>query len=132
MANGDNKFANKSRVLERMRKIPVAARIEAREELRKQAAFLSEQIRSAAPVDEGQLRDSVEWHDSPRNDRLSVVVTAGVTTDPDLVRKARAVEFGRPDMEAQPFFFPTYRAYRRRIRAAIGRAIKRGIKKAID
>ena len=129
MANGDNRFRNKAKILARLGKVPAVARSEARAETRKQGAFLVEQIRAAAPVDKGDLRDSVDWRDA-RTGRISVEVIAGATSDPDLKYKARAVEFGRPGVEAQPFFLPTYRAYRRKIRAAIGRAIRRGVKKA--
>lgn len=39
-------------------------------------------------------------------------------------------EFGTKDMPANPYFFPTYRSNRSRLRAKITRAVTRGVKKA--
>lgn len=38
-------------------------------------------------------------------------------------------EFGTVDQAAQPFFFPTWRANRSRVRAGVTRAVNRGLKK---
>lgn len=42
---------------------------------------------------------------------------------------ARAVEFGTTKMPAQPFFFPTFRLMRKRMRSAMRRKISKTIKK---
>lgn len=112
----DNRFRGKERALRRMREIPVAVRREARKQLDEAGADLVQRIRPAVPVEEGELRDSVEWHRNPRGDKIGVVVTEGAGQEGDpLNRKARAVEFGRDDMAAQPHFHPTYRANKRRL-----------------
>lgn len=41
--------------------------------------------------------------------------------------KARWLEFGTVKMAARPFFFPPYRALRRRIRGRISRAVKKAV-----
>lgn len=128
----DNRFTGKARIIARMKAIPVAIRIAMREELDKQAAFLVERIRPNVPRDHGDLADSLEWHRAQRSDRLSVIITEGETNDPEKKRKARAVEFGRPDMAAQPHFYPTYRANKKPINAALRRAVKRSVQKAVD
>lgn len=111
-----------------MRQIPEAVRAVAREALDEQAAYLVEQIRPNVPRDQGDLADSLEWHRNPRLDRIGVVVTEGAD-DETRGRKARAVEFGRPDMEAQPHFFPTYRALKRRMQNAIQKRVRATIRR---
>lgn len=133
----DNRFANKQRALDRMKRIPVQVRIDVRGAVDSQGAYLVEQIRPHVPREHGDLAASLEWHRSPRQDKISVLVTEGVTNDPHLRRKARGVEFGHIDarsgveVPAQPHFFPTYRAIKRGIRRAISKAAKAAIGKAI-
>lgn len=132
----DNRFTGKDRLFARMQKIPLAARIAARDELDKQAAKLVEQIRPRVPKDEGDLAASLESHrQSDRATaglaRITVVVTEGAN-DETLGRKARANEFGRGGdnpMEARPHFFPTYRANKRRIQNAVQRKVRAAIRK---
>lgn len=124
----DNRFVRKQKVLSLMARIPADVRRVAREAVDEQAAYLVEQIRPAVPRDQGDLADSLEWRRSPRIDRIGVVITEGAKDDTQ-GRKARAVEFGRPDMEAQPHFFPTYRANKRKMRNAINRRIRAAIRK---
>jgi hypothetical protein len=124
----DNRFIRKQKVLSLMARIPADVRRVAREAVDEQAAYLVEQIRPAVPRDHGDLADSLEWRRSPRMDKIAVVITEGAKDD-TLGRKARAVEFGRPDMQAQPHFFPTYRANKRKMRNAINRRIRTAIRK---
>jgi len=70
---------------------------------------------------------------------LSVTITAGN----DIVRYAHMVEFGtaphtnggkfagtsHPGTAAQPFFYPGYRAHKKRVKAKVTRAINRAAKK---
>jgi HK97 gp10 family phage protein len=125
----DNRFSRKQIVLDRMRKIPAAVRVEARRALDAEAQSLVDDIRPNVPVDDGpgggELRDSLEWHRSPRGDRIAVVVTEGLNQQGDPTnRKARAVEHGRADMEAQPHFYPTYRATKRKRRNRVFRRVR--------
>lgn len=124
----ENRFLQKQRVLGLMARIPAQVRSVAREAVDEQAAYLVEQIRPNVPRDEGELADSLEWHRNARMDKIGVVVTEG-TKDDTQGRKARAVEFGRPDMEAQPHFFPTYRAHKRKMQNAIQRRVRATIRR---
>jgi hypothetical protein len=126
----ENRFDRRAAVIRRLAAIPQAVRAAARDGVNIEAAFMAERIRSRVPRDEGELAASVEWHPNPRLDKIGAVVTEGRGQENDpLNRKARAIEFGRPDAEAQPHFFPTYRAEKRavqnriqkRVRSAIGR-----------
>jgi hypothetical protein len=123
----DNRFVRKQKVLALMARIPGDVRRVAREAVDEQAAFLVERIRPAVPREHGDLADSLEWRRSPRMDKIGVIITEGAKDDTQ-GRKARAVEFGRPDMEAQPHFFPTYRANKRKMRNAINRRIRAAIR----
>jgi hypothetical protein len=102
-------------------------------------------------VDDGDLKRSIQWRrgtagkvryamgSAPASD-LAVVVSAGDTN----VRYAHIVEFGaaphiaggifkgaqHPGAPAQPFFFPAYRALRRRFRNRNRRAMKKAIEKS--
>lgn len=134
MAN--HRFTGRERLARRLRQLPVEARIAARDSLDEQAAYLTEQIRSAVPRDEGDLAASVEWHRSPSRARIRVVITEGLGQEGDPKnRKAHAVEFGRPDssesgfMEPQPHFFPTYRANKRKMQNAIQKRVREAIRR---
>lgn len=129
----DNRFQNRARLLKKLKAIPAAVRAAVRAEMDAQAACLVEQIRPAVPRDHGDLADSLEWRRNLRGDKIGVIITEG-GNDPSARdgkpgSKARAVEFGRPDMAAQPHFFPIYRANKRRIRAAVIKAARNAIRK---
>lgn len=99
-------------------------------------------IKRAVPVDDGALRDSVQVKrgKSAKRQRGQVVEAAGA--DADLTvrvtegdRKAfyaAWVEFGTRNRPAQPHFFPSWRANRkrliRRIRAVQRKAIREAAK----
>lgn len=129
-----NTFDRKAAVLKRLAEIPDAVKEASRAKLEEQAGFLVEQIKPAVPFDEKDrdgihLRDSVEWHPNERKDKIGVVVTEGANDD-TLGRKARAVEFGRGGdnpMEAQPHFFPIYRAWKKKISARVKSAGRKAI-----
>lgn len=82
-----------------------------------------------APVDEGDLRASIQTE--PGRHELAVDVVAGgqLTTRP--VRNgatAPSYDYAREIEAKQPFFFPAYRALRRSIKAALTRAVSRAAK----
>lgn len=126
-----NKFDRRERLLARMASIPDQVKQASERNLHAQAQFLVDQIKAVVPVDEGDLRDSVEWHPNPSDEKIAVVITEGLGQENDpLNRKARALEFGRPDMDAQPHFFPTFRAWKKKINSrvlAAGRKVIREI-----
>jgi len=109
--------------------------------------------RRLVAVDEGDTRDSIAVtppggttppYSQPGGSRtagpLQTIVTAGNTK----VRTAHLLEFGtaphinggwaagtqHPGTAPQPFFFPAYRALRKRMKSRISRAITTSIKKA--
>lgn len=103
-----------------------------------------------APVEEGDLRDSIERHWTGTEDglgaqgkdsasrqamkgefKLSATVTAGGTPE---AGHAGWVEFGTSEgpghvaTPAQPFFFPAWRVIRKRVRNRINRAMREAIR----
>ena len=87
--------------------------------LDKSAEELVTMQRQLAPVDEGDLRESL--HVEPGEHEL----TRKVRTD-DF--KARWQEFGTANSPAQPFFFVSYRLLRKRLQSRIKRAIGKAVR----
>ncbi len=123
----ENRFQGKERAMKRLADMPVGIKEAVRDRLDIEGADLVEFIKPLVPISEdeipGELRDSVEWHRTPRTDRIGVVVTEGYNqpNDPQN-RKARAVEHGRggaKPMQAQPHFFPSYRARKKGIKSRV-------------
>ena len=79
--------------------------------------------RRLVPIDEGDLRDSLIKREGKHD--LAVEVAAGGRN----AFYARFVEFGTVKRAAQPFFFPAYRALRRKLRGRISRAVTKAAKK---
>lgn len=101
-------------------------------------------MRRLVPADTGALRDSIgwTWGDAPKGsmviarskaqtDGLMITIYAG-TRDKSLgdldAYYARFVEFGTQKMAAQPFFFVSWRALRRRAGNRIKRQMRKGIR----
>lgn len=94
------------------------------ETLEKQANALAAMQRRLVPVDTGALRASIGWRrgDSP----LQLRVGAGS----DDVPYAALVEFGTVETPARPYFFPSYRAQKKKIGRAINAAIRKAIRQS--
>lgn len=107
------------------------------------AAEIVARAQIAVPVDDGDLRDSIEVvqateiRETRRRDGsakgVAVYVVAGTGST---AAYARVQEFGRassgdhPGHAAQPFLFPAYWSVRRRVRNRIARAINAAAKEA--
>jgi HK97 gp10 family phage protein len=104
-----------------------------------------------APVEEGDLRDSIAVtppggttppYSQPGGSRTARPMETIVTAGNNKVRTAHLVEFGtaphinggwaagtqHPGTAPQPFFWPAYRALRKRIKSRNSRAINKAIK----
>ncbi|SEG59067.1 phage protein, HK97 gp10 family [Bosea lathyri] len=123
------------RLAARLAKIPLQVRAAAATEALLAAQRLGQLIAAAAPVDEGDLRASVRVEGGARGDRFYVKAGGPTTTKP--VRKgqsatydaANAVEFGTQKMKAREFFYPTYRANKKHIRAGLEHEIRKAVAK---
>lgn len=113
--------------------VPDAIRSRVRAELLRQAETLAGAMRAAAPKRSGHLAASIRIDESGLDNRdvMSVSILAGGELTTREVRQgsgvaydyARATEFGTQKERAEPFFFSTYRAMKRRIRSAIAKAM---------
>jgi HK97 gp10 family phage protein len=101
--------------------------------IKDQADMLADAIRDAAPDRTGALRDSIQVRRA-KND-VDLVVTAGGDATTKEVRAgsgqpydyALATEFGTSKEQAEPFFYPTYRARADDIRQAIEDAVDEAV-----
>jgi HK97 gp10 family phage protein len=122
------------------------------------AQAITDTMRRFAPVDEGALRDSIgwTWGDAPKGSismshkigTLSITIFAGN----EEAFYARWIEFGtaphntakgggnksfqgegrqHPGAPARPFFFPAYRAHKKKVKADIRKAITAAVKEAV-
>lgn len=120
--------------------VTIPAKVEAttRKAMEKSAQELVDMMKRLVPVDSGDLRDSIgwTWGDAPKGSftilkasggaaysGLRIVVYAGNRE----AFYARWQEFGTQKQAAQPFFFPSYRTLRRRIKSRITREMKKAI-----
>lgn len=134
----DNGLASFNR---RMDAIPKAVREAVQPALLKSGDELASAMKSLAERsrDSGELIDSIEVtgpgqstpaYSQPGGSRVvpdnAVMVTVGNTD----VRYPHLVEYGTKNAPAQPFFWPAFRLYRRRIQRRIARAISKAVREA--
>jgi HK97 gp10 family phage protein len=108
-----------------------------RKAMEKGAQELVEMMKRLVPVDSGDLRDSIGWtwgnapqgaaviaQSAPDDKGIRLTVYAGNRQ----AYYARFQEFGTTKMPANPFFFPSWRALRRRIASRITREMRKAVK----
>lgn len=87
----------------------------------------------AAPEDEGNLSHSVRKIPGKSDTQIRILAGGRLTIRPSVSSKpfdyARADEFGTVKMTAKPFFFPTYRLRKNKMRSAMKRKLTASIKK---
>lgn len=114
--------------------MPKRVEIAARKAMEKGAQEMVDMAKRLAPVDQGDLRDSIgwTWGEAPKGsvvlaesepDARGLKITVYATD-----YKSRWLEFGTVKMRAQPYFFPSYRTLRKRIKSRIVREQKKAIK----
>lgn len=125
------------------RTIPAKAIALTRKAMEQSAEEIVQMMKRLVPVDEGALRDSIGWtwgeppkgamviaKGAPIGDGLRITIFAG-TRDKKLgdldAFHARFVEFGTQNMAAQPYFFVSFRALRRRAANRMKRQMRKGI-----
>lgn len=139
------------RLNKKLKKLPAAAEKRIKEAMEIGANEIVALMKSLVPVDSGDLRDSIgwTWGERPKysqaiatvksaDGKLALTIYAGNSK----VRYAHLVEFGtaahvnggmfagtmHPGTKAQPFFFVSWRALRRRTKSRITRAITKSAK----
>lgn len=149
------KIQGLDRLNKKLRRLPDAARAEIAKAMEQSAAEVVALAQSLVPVDGGDLRDSIgwTWGDAPNGSMtLGTVRSKGrgagnmvvtIYAGDDKAWYARFVEFGtsphvnggrfagsnNPGTAAQPFFYPAYRAVRKRVKGRVTRAITKSAKR---
>lgn len=121
-----------------MERVKQAAKEAAMKRLIQGAEDVAAMQRQLVPVDEGDLRDSITVtlpgqstpaHSQPGGSRVAgedeVIVTAGNTD----VRYPHHLEHGTAKMDAQPYFFPAYRALAPKVKRSTASAFSRAARK---
>lgn len=140
MATGLSKFEVEGlrRYRAKLDRMPVDVKRAIKRALEKGGDDLVATMKRYAPVDQGELRNTVEYYfpeerrgePSYRGEQLSIKAEAGlaiVVVAGNASRSkedgfyAKFVEFGTVDQSAAPFFFPAYRLRRASIRSRIVR-----------
>lgn len=152
-----SKITGRDRLLKKMAAIPAEIRKEMAAAIRQGADEIVGLQKRLAPVQSGDLRDSIVASSGKAAPKYSTFKgkSGGGESDPDLsvtisagnakVRYSHLVEFGtaphlnggkfagtqNPGTPARPFFFPAYRALRRKVKGRITRSTKKAIRKAV-
>lgn len=108
----------------------------ARKAMETGAEELVAMMKRLAPIDTGDLQMSISWtwgaapkgsvvlaKSEPDNKGMRITIFAGSKE----AFYARWQEFGTTEMPANPFFFPSWRALRKRIRSRIVRNMKKAV-----
>lgn len=147
------KMQNRERLLRKMERLPTAARQSMRVALDQSAGEIVDMQKRLVPRRSGALQNSIGYtfgNYRPDNSNVRGVSAGAEGADPDLSVTIHAgdatafyaafVEFGtaphpqpnnprigysHPGANAQPFFFPAYRALKRRVKSRITRAAKK-------
>ena len=150
------KIEGADKLKRKMQAFPQLAREQIAKALEQSAEEIVRMAKSLAPVDDGDLQRSIgwTWGDAPKGSitigtvrqegkgagNLAITIYAGNSE----AFYARWVEFGtsphvnggrfagtaNPGIRAQPFFYPAYRAMRKRVRGRTTRAIRKAARTA--
>jgi HK97 gp10 family phage protein len=147
------KLEGRKRLLAKMAALPAEVRSAIKQALAEGADEITDMQKRLAPVKTGDLRNSIVQTWGGARVRYSSLSAAAGAGDPDLtvrlsagngkVRYAHLIEFGtaphinggkfagsqHPGTKAQPFFYPPYRALRKRVKSRITRATTKAAKK---
>lgn len=130
------KIKGRSSLQRKLAALPQVAKDEIRKALAQSAREITDLAESLVPKDSGKLAGSIgwTWGDAPKGSMVLAQGSAGELTvtvyaGDDEAFYARWVEFGQQKMAAQPFFFVSYRALRKRAKSRIKRAQTKAAKK---
>lgn len=140
----------RAKLRKRLLRLPDDVKRRLRAEFAQGADDIVNMMKAVAPVDDGELRESITWRwsgegkiaysqgdSSGQPGDMSIRISAGNTR----VRYPHLVEFGaaphiaggifkgamHPGQPPQPFFFPSYRAQKKRVVKNFRRGIKRAM-----
>lgn len=122
------------RLARKLRALPERAKTEISKAMEESANEIVALAKSLVPVSSGDLRDSIGWTWGAAPEGAMTLATVGarsgniritVYAGSDKAYYARWVEFGTQAAPANPFFYVSYRALRKRAKGRISRAISR-------
>ena len=131
--------AQLDRLKRRLEAIPESVRNAVKPALQKSADELADRMRSLAPVDQGDLRDSIAVtmgpgrtppYSTPGGAKEVLENAVAITVGNSKVRYGHILEHGSTKMAAQPFFWPSYRLLRRKLQNRIKRRISKAVRDA--
>lgn len=135
------------RLRARLAKIPDIAREAAAAAMEEGAQEIVDAMKKAAPVDSGDLRDSIgwTWGEVPAGSFVVDEIRSGKNKGDQYATLrikiyagnreafyARFQEFGTRSQPAQSFFFPTWKAKRAEFRRRIRERVRKRIKEAFN
>lgn len=146
------KIQGLDRLKRKLRQFPDAVKDEIRAAMEASANEIVAMMKSLVPVDSGELRDSIgwTWGDRPKYSQAVASVKSAdgnmvltIYAGNSRVRYPHLVEFGtaphvnggrfagsqHPGTSAQPFFFVSFRALRRRAKGRVNRAVNKAAKR---
>jgi len=112
------------RIAKKLARIRKEAPSEVRGSLQKSGIELAAMQRRLVPVDEGDTKESIRVMQLALP-KIGVLVIAGSAK----AFYARWVEFGTQKTPAQPFFWPAYRALRKKIKKRTRKAVKLSVQR---
>ena len=139
-----------TRLRQRLAKVPDIVREAAASAMEECAAEIVAEMKTLAPVDSGDLRDSIgwTWGDIPAGSFMIDEIRSGKNAGQQYATLrikiyagsreafyARFIEFGtKTGVRAQPFFFAAYKKWggKAKFRARIRAAIRKRIKEAMN
>ena len=135
------------RIVAKLKQIPDVAVDAARLAMEEGAQEIVDAMKKAAPVDSGDLRDSIgwTWGEVPAGSFVVDEIRSGTNKGDQYATLrikiyagnreafyARFQEFGTRSQPAQPFFFSTWKRERAKFRRKIRAAIRKRIKEAFN
>lgn len=124
--------------MKRFAAIPERMKAAARREVEAEALAMVDEMQRGAPVEDGELRDSIRAVDQSTDTWIRWRVKAGGPLTQRTIKTAkgssriydyaRGIEHGTSKSPAQPFFWPTSRRRRRRFRAKLRREMAKAAK----
>lgn len=127
-------------ITQRMRAVPEKVKRAAEVAITARAEMLADDMRRDVrryAYEDGALLDSIETvRVKDETGQIAVRVQAGGASTTVTSKGAppydysHGIEYGNSTTPARPFFWPNYRTHRRKIRAAITRAMRKALKEA--
>lgn len=132
------RWEGRERMRRRFQKLPQLAKLHVRKAMEQGAREITDMQRRLAPRDDGPLQEAIHWAWRVSSTAL---MTIAIRAWSPRVKYAHLVEYGtrphkqggrfagtmHPGTKPQPFFWPSYRALKRRVM----NRIRRGLRKAV-